>query len=375
MRTTDTVDAAASMTQADIKRNNAALALRAIRDHPGLTRAQLATKLRITKVGIARHVDDLITAGLITEEPVATGRRGRPGLQLALAAAASTGLGYDLRIDRRREVVYDLAGTVRGQRPIVAGRRPAFDAVVAEIADGVAEAREREPGRLAGVAVAVPGRFDPAWATIDRSFYGGTEPYPILAELRAAIGPGVQVTMLDIPAAAATALSGATGLDNLIHIQIGVAAGMASTADRGSAGLPVSRGIGHLPLELDGRPCECGRRGCADTRIGFDDLADRVRAVGVRLPDDPGADIRLAAADHRPACDTGQAEAIAAVTESAPVDCPRRRPGHPHPRAAGSDHRRLPAGPGPPLRGAVPPASRPTGRERGADLHRDFAGR
>ena len=92
---------------------------------------------------------------------------------------------------------------------------------------------------------------------------------------------------------------------------------MASTADRRSATLPVSLAIGHLPLELDGRPCACGRRGCADTRISFDDLAGRVRDAGLRLPDDPGADIRLAAAIIGQACDTGQADVIAAVTESA----------------------------------------------------------
>ncbi|GAA1720490.1 ROK family transcriptional regulator [Isoptericola hypogeus] len=296
--------ATAPLTQSDVKRHNASLVMRGIRDHPGTTRTGLAATLGVTKVGIARHIDALTAAGLVQEDVARAHGRGRPGLRLRLTKEQFYVLGYDLRIDRHTEIVCDLAGGERRRATLPRAPRARLERLVQSVAQRVHQALDSEPGRLCGIAVSLPARFSDDWDAVTQSVFEGPPDYPILAELRAAIGTDVPVTMTDIPSAASLAHSRVSGRGNLMHIQIGTSAGLAVTDDARAWHHQRQRSLalGDMPIELDGLPCPCGSRGCADTRIGFRALADRVTARGLPLPPAGADDIQAAAALIADAC-------------------------------------------------------------------------
>jgi predicted NBD/HSP70 family sugar kinase len=96
------------------------------------------------------------------------------------------------------------------------------------------------------------------------------------------------------------------GLEHAITITIGRGVGLGIVVGgelyrgaRGGAGE-----FGHLPVDPDGPPCTCGRRGCLEALIGEAALARRAIEAGVVDPDEP----RPAAALRR-AADAGDAGA------------------------------------------------------------------
>ena len=311
--------AAAPMRQEDVKRHNASLALRALRDTPGLTRAKLSKQFGVTKVGIARHIDELLALGLVTEHLDRQPRRGRPGWRLRLATEPFYALGYDLRMDRQSELTVDTAGRPLHRRPLSLSVHATLDDAVELVARSVRESRARQAGELVGVAVSLPGHFEQGWTTVTRSVYSSPGAYPILERVRQALGADVPVVMTDIPSAAAAAHSRACGVQALFQISVGVGAGLGQSVDPQARYVdrPETIEIGHMPFVLDGPACTCGRRGCADTMVGFRHLAEAVRRAGLDLGDDPAEDIQAASAVIAAACDRQDSGVVDAVVESA----------------------------------------------------------
>ena len=58
-----------------------------LRTQPGITVAELARELRLTGMGVRRHLDALAAEGLVTRMPATGGRRGRPPVGWRLTTA------------------------------------------------------------------------------------------------------------------------------------------------------------------------------------------------------------------------------------------------------------------------------------------------
>jgi predicted NBD/HSP70 family sugar kinase len=79
------------------------------------------------------------------------------------------------------------------------------------------------------------------------------------------------------------------GVDDLVYLEIstGVGSGhiIGGKVYRGANG--VAGELGHLPIDLDGTPCECGNRGCLTHLVSKQDVVARALALRGEHPESP----------------------------------------------------------------------------------------
>jgi glucokinase len=161
------------------------------------------------------------------------------------------------------------------------------------------------------IGVGVPGKVDPAHGTVSHAVNLdlGRQPIPLATLLGEALGAQVRLEN-DVNAAAlgtTRILPDAPADLTFLSVGTGIAAGvvLGGRLRRGYHG--VSGEIGHLPVQLGGALCECGRRGCLE-------LVASGAALARRWPVDDG---RSAAEDLFRAAGGGHPGAVAIVNEFA----------------------------------------------------------
>jgi glucokinase len=180
-------------------------------------------------------------------------------------------------------------------------------AVLAELAG----AAGLPPTGFAAVGVGVPGLVDRAAGTVRHAVNLGLGDDPVgladhLARLTGA--PVVVENDVNLAAVGAAVALGCQGDLAYLSVGTGLAAGfvLGGRIRRGAHG--AAGEIGHLPVDPDGPPCECGQRGCLEV------LASGA-AIAARWPSEDGevaaATALLAAADR------GDPAAVAVLDEVA----------------------------------------------------------
>jgi len=99
---TVTVRANRAGDQSYLKHLNRAALLDHVRREPGLTRAELATRLQITKVTVGSTVQALLDEGWLSEGDLQHGNLGRPGRALYLDEDHHLVLGAEVGVQGLR---------------------------------------------------------------------------------------------------------------------------------------------------------------------------------------------------------------------------------------------------------------------------------
>ncbi len=281
--------------QADVRRFNAALVLGSVISDGPLSRARVAAGTGLTRATVGSIVDELLDAGLVTEQGTRSPTGiGRPGTDLAIRAGGGAGIGLEINVDGLSVVVVDLTGEVRhrASRPgdqrgrTVAGvLRPAArlvdDALVAAGGLGL-------PVR--GVGVAVPGLVDLGEQIVRLAPNLGWTDVRVVERLRGYAARRWPAASLDNEANLAalgelwSGDHGDTDSFVLVNGDVGVGAGVVieGRLHRGSRGFGGE--LGHLTVAPDGPECRCGARGCLEQVAGLDWI---LRQAGV--PAEPGS--------------------------------------------------------------------------------------
>ncbi|MDO5753604.1 ROK family transcriptional regulator [Arthrobacter sp.] len=276
------------MTQGEVKRHNQVRALRAIRDHGGISRAQLADSLALTKVGVSRPVADLLAAGIVVEEEIEHSGPGRRPIGLQLTGGMLASLGFDIRIDRAIEVLQDVDGTIVAKCVIDLPEGVTAAELLGILAERILSAAETLNYRIVGVGVALPAEVDGAMREIRFSLPMGWGRVAFCEDLEELTGNRYRVRLADISGAAALANS-RLNLPNLAHLQIGYGAGLSYILAGSLGSLGVVGEFGHIPMMVDGPECICGRRGCLDAVAGFQVMVDGARRLGIDFTAGPDA--------------------------------------------------------------------------------------
>ena len=280
---------------------------RAVHDHPGVTRAEVAAQIGIPSGFAAETVARLVTSRLVCERPaLATGRRGRPTTSLhahpdgpLVAAAAITH-------DTWQVAAVQLGGTkvAATQRPHHRNQARVLDAVTAELS----QVSRRFGTRVRAAAVAVPGTVTGrelvhapglAWHNID------------LSALWPRYEPGGEFVAGNDASLAGVAESrhgagAGAGAVVYLHLDAGLGGTLveAGRAVRGATG--AAGEFGHMPFGEPARRCRCGARGCWNTSVDGRAVA---RLLHQRVPADDVSYFRQVLASAR----TGQPDALAAI--------------------------------------------------------------
>jgi predicted NBD/HSP70 family sugar kinase len=303
-------------SQEEVRRQNLGALLRHVHVHGATTRAELTTALGLNRSTIGALTADLSAVGLVSEgAPKETGRAGRPSLVVRPESARVYAYAYSVEVDRLRAARVGLGGAVLDRRELDRPRGLVAAEAAPLLAGAVKEMQQAVPGDAicVGTGVAVCGmvrredglvRLGPATGWVDE---------PIGAALVAEMGLDVPVTVgnvADVAAFAEHTRGVAADCDNVIYLygDVGVGAGIIAGGRRLTGHGGYGGEVGHMKVVRDGRPCECGARGCWETEIGEHGL---LRAAG--RSDARGRDALLAVFD---AADRGDARAQTAVRQA-----------------------------------------------------------
>lgn len=268
-----------------VKRINRSVLLRLLRQHTGLSRAQLAQHSGLTKSTVSLLVRELMDEGWVNEMGVTAAKGlGRPSTPLQIDGHTRGLIGVEVAVEALRVVGVSLLGQVLCalDEPL---NSPDPEAVCEQAAHLVARvhAELAQCGvQLAGIGVGLPGAFDEAtgvvrfapnlgWRNVD------FVPQITLALARAGV-PSVAVHVqneADTAALSEYEFLPTDARDSLIFVTCGAGVGAGIVLNDqlfiGTQGMAGE--IGHSILQIDGPRCSCGRQGCAETFFGARALA------------------------------------------------------------------------------------------------------
>ncbi|WP_308379795.1 ROK family transcriptional regulator [Streptomyces sp. ISL-43] len=266
----------------------------------GLGRADLADRTGLTPQAVSKITARLRDEGLVADAGREASTGGKPRTLLKLVREARYAVGVHLDRDELTAVRVDLAGRVvtdwRGPLDFGAGPDVVVEDVVRAVArvcgdagGGAGSGAGGSGGPVLGVGVAAPGPLDWRTGVLGRvTGYPQWAGFPLGEVLRSRLGLPVRVDKDTNAGVAAAGFDGAAADEAVayVHVGTGLGAGLRLGGDGG-----VYRGrrsaageFGHQVLRLDGPPCRCGGRGCAEVlcldAVAGGRLEEAARIVG-----------------------------------------------------------------------------------------------
>ncbi|MGW6906482.1 ROK family transcriptional regulator [Streptomyces sp. NPDC054940] len=303
-----------------LRSHNTALVLDLLRTAgaEGISRLELAERTGLTPQAVSKITARLREDGLAAEAGHRASTGGKPRTVLRLVPEAGHAVGVHLDRDELTAVLCDLTGAVVARRrtplDLGAGAETVVERVVGEVGELVAGGgqggrSEAAPGddqggqggrprAVLGVGVALPGPLDHRRGVLHRvTGFPEWNGFPLRDVLVRRLSLPVVVDKDTNAAALGLAVGGAAAsvttvsattkaLVSFAYLHFG--AGLGGGLVIGGA---VHRGartgageFGHQVLQLDGPPCGCGNRGCAEAlclaAVARGDLAEAARVLG-----------------------------------------------------------------------------------------------
>ncbi|MEV4196190.1 ROK family transcriptional regulator, partial [Streptomyces toxytricini] len=238
----------------------------------GLGRADLAARTGLTPQAVSKITARLRAEGFVADAGRGASTGGKPRTLLRLAADARHAVGVHADRDELHAVRVDLTGTVvdRLRTPLDFAAGP--DAVAAAVARAVHRlAGPAGAQALAGVGVAAPGPLDWRTGVMGRvTGHPQWEGHPLRQAVEDRLRPGGDgdggpPVVLDKDTNAGAAASGPdSGTSLYLHLGTGLGAGIRLGGEVHRGPRSAAGEFGHQVLLLDGPPCRCGGRGCAE---------------------------------------------------------------------------------------------------------------
>ena len=253
---------------------NRKVVLDAVREVEGVSRVELAKRTGLTAQTVSNIVRRLIDEDLVVESGQLQGQMGKPRTLLRINEAAYHAVGVHFDPHEVTCVVVDLGGRVvaRATRTPRPGSGPS--SVVTLLVKAVEAALGRAglaPESVVGVGIASPGAIDAAGGeVIGPPNLPGWGRVPLRDTVAARLGLPVS---LDNDATAAAmgerwvGGAGRSGSFAYIYLGTGVGCGLilSDQVFRGSSGNAGE--LGHVSIDVRGRLCHCGNRGCLEAYI------------------------------------------------------------------------------------------------------------
>jgi predicted NBD/HSP70 family sugar kinase len=260
--------------QATLRRHHERLVFRAIGAHEVVSRAQLASLTGLSAQSVGRVVQVLIEGGLVEETQMERGKGpGASPVGLRVPQNGAFALGLGIERDCWNAVALDLRGGVRWSVSRPLPREAPATAILGEMKRCIwkmlksGEWPARRP-RLCGIGVTSPGPLDvQSGIIIGPPNFPNWERVDLLTELGTAFGLPVMVDNASTAAAMAHAWRLPHGHPPFLYCYWGLGIGggliLGDNVYRGTTGNAME--IGHVVVNANGRPCECGNFGCLET--------------------------------------------------------------------------------------------------------------
>lgn len=257
----------------DVQEMNRSLVIKLLRKKQVCSRADLAKESGLNTSTITNIVNELIKWGLIVETGVIDGAKGRRSIGITLNSAPYKIIG--IRLARKWIAIglYDLNGNEYGTKQIPILKSDDSMTALNKMKEMISEAFRANPdGRIIAIGLVTPGPLIRSEGRIAlMTHFPGWEKINIKEELTNDYGVPVYIEHDANAGGLAQWWFGEKHQDQDRGIMIYVAAGQGIGASividgnvyRGALGMAGE--IGHMSIDYQGTPCECGHRGCLET--------------------------------------------------------------------------------------------------------------
>lgn len=274
----------AKPTTRALKRINRSNALKKIYFEGPITRLELSKLTDLSPATVTNVVGELLSEAIVVESGSEESDGGRPRALIAINPAYGYFIGVDAGETRIEIELFDL--TLHNLQTIsipLSLEENEPQQVVDHIVDGVQDllAGSGVPrDRVMGVGIGVPGLVEPTAGVSIFAPNWGWHDVPLQALLKERLDLSLHLDNGAKAMALAEMWFGAgRGIEDLAVLLIGTGVGAgiiaSGTLYRGSAN---SAGEwGHTVIELNGRECRCGSRGCIEAYVGATGIIRRLR--------------------------------------------------------------------------------------------------
>ena len=276
-----------------IKDNNKKQVYQMIEDMPGVSRTQIAERMKLSKTTVSALVDELMQEGYVVDEGACmSNRQGRRPNSLTVNSRANAVIVMDWRKDSLEIALVDPAMNITICREY--DMRDAKDAL-AELGRHFHAFKESQcvDIRIMGVCVIVPGMIDQKHDRIISMVLPLEEQgYHKISRLRTIL-TGHPLAILNDTACFAYAENafGELESEDYIYININDGVGAALIHDGkllgGASGMATQ--FGHVSVDRKGPPCSCGNKGCLENQIGELALPRRFQEFGLKADNIDGS--------------------------------------------------------------------------------------
>ncbi len=303
-----------------IRRHNLGLLLSQVHRDGELTRAELTSRLNLSRSTIGAVVADLTELGILDERvPNGGDRAGRPSHVVGPRPDGPNAFAVDVDITHVTAAAVGIGGHVFARQEVATYPYPSSASSIARHVIDAVHALGAQVGNgtwPVGIGVSIPGTVDRHNGTVEfaPNLNWRHEPFgTMLAALAPAGLPVIIGNDADLAVVAEHQHGSARDCDDVVFLmgRIGVGAGIIVN------GLPL-RGhdghageVGHNVVDASGPKCHCGKRGCVETYVGEVAL---LRLAGRRGTPTPAL-VASVFADAR-AGDERAAAAVRTVAES-----------------------------------------------------------
>jgi predicted NBD/HSP70 family sugar kinase/DNA-binding XRE family transcriptional regulator len=249
-----------------VKRNNKSLVFQMIKEQAPISRADIAQRLGLNKSTVSSLVTELVEEELSYETGPGESSGGRRPVMLLFNQQAGYSIGIDIGVNYILGVLTDLQGNIVTEKSLSTPRLGYQDVLnyIYEIMNELLASVPPSRYGVVGIGVGVPGIVDKEGQVLLAPNLGWEkiqlkqkleEMYrlPIIIENEANAG-----------AYGEKRFGAGQEYQNILYISAGIGIGvgliLGGELYQGSNGY--SGEAGHMLIEMDGRNCSCGRKGC-----------------------------------------------------------------------------------------------------------------
>jgi glucokinase-like ROK family protein len=249
-----------------VKKNNKALVLQLIMEKEPISRADIAQVSGLNKATVSSLVNELLAEELIYESGPGESSGGRRPVILHFNKIAGYSIGIDIGVNYVFCILTDLKGTILIEKNRVVNKTPyaATMDIVKEMVQSLMDEMPSSKYGIVGIGVGVPGIVNKL-GTVLLAPNLGWKNMNIKKELEDLFHvPVIIENEANAGAFAEQQFGTAQDFQNIIYISAGIGIGVGIILNKelyqGKNGF--SGEMGHMIIEMNGKPCNCGSKGC-----------------------------------------------------------------------------------------------------------------
>ncbi len=264
-----------------MKSVNKSIILNKIRTSEPISRAQIAKETSLTPPTVSSIVKELIDQGLVKESTLGHSSGGRKPTMLHINAGAFYVIGVDAGPERVECILSDLTGEILQRTSSLLAKpltNEQFVSALKDIIYKILNISKTDQEKIIGIGIAMHGVVDVETGTSLVAPILKLRNIPIKEVLEKEFNLTVKVENDARAMALGESRFGGHGdVDSMVAVNVGrgVGAGVVMNGKLYHGAQGIAGELGHMTIDMNGEICECGNRGCLQTLVSGEAIAER----------------------------------------------------------------------------------------------------